>query len=279
MPRAKKSLGQNFLVDPNIQRKIVDAIDPHAGDTIVEIGPGTGALTRSIAASGARLFAIEKDDALADALRHELDHVPSVTIVHGDALRIDLHSIEPQQPVKVVGNIPYNITTPLIFHLLEPGRRPIDIVLMVQREVADRIIAPAGAKTYGALSVGVRSIAAVERLFHVGRNAFRPVPAVDSTVIRITPGQPPPLAPDEERDLRALTRITFSRRRKQMQTILRTAPEYALASDDVAAVLHEVGVPADARPETVDPLHFVMLSRALRRRGLPVPSGHEGDHD
>lgn len=264
-PRAKKSLGQNFLVDPNLQKKIVDAVDPAADDIVVEIGPGTGALTRHLVERASRLIAIEKDDALAHALEDELG--PRITVLHGDALEV-LPDVPAGARVRIVGNIPYNITTPLIFRILEV-LRPADAVLMVQREVADRILADPGAKEYGALTVGVRAVADAERLFHVGRGAFRPVPNVDSTVIRITP-RPGLLEDHEVEDLRSLTRATFSMRRKQLQKILRTAEEYALDPADVESVLAAVGVAPDARPETLGPGTFVALSRALRARGLPA---------
>lgn len=277
VPRAKKSLGQNFLVDPNLQRKIVEAVNPQPDDTVIEIGPGTGALTRHMAGRVARLFAIEKDDALADALRAELGHVTGFTVVHGDALDADIGAFTAAPELtKVVGNIPYNITTPLVFRLLERGQRPASIVFMVQREVADRILAPPGDKDYGALSVGVQAVADAERLFQVGRSAFRPVPNVDSTVLRITPHSPARLSDQEETDLRVLTRATFSMRRKQLQKILRSASEYALDTATATRILAETGIEAEARPETLAPDRFIALARALRAHGLPLP-GNRGD--
>ena len=189
--RPKRSLGQNFLVDPNIQRKIVAALGAGVDDEVLEIGPGRGALTRHLAAEVGRLVLIELDDALAAARAEEFAARRDVTVVHGDVLEIDLsaHVTDPGE-LLVIGNIPYNITTPIIFRLLRRPR-PVDIVLMVQDDVADRIVAPVGSKTYGALSIGVRSVARVEKLFKVGRNAFRPVPGVDSAMVRITPGGGP----------------------------------------------------------------------------------------
>ncbi|MGH7505062.1 MAG: 16S rRNA (adenine(1518)-N(6)/adenine(1519)-N(6))-dimethyltransferase RsmA, partial [Longimicrobiales bacterium] len=231
--RAKRSLGQNFLVDPNIQRKIVDAVDPGADDVIVEIGPGTGALTRTLAERAGRLVCIELDDALAADLRRAFEGVAHVEVLHRDVLTLELADIAPPASIKVVGNIPYNITSPILFHLLERRGRPRDIVIMVQREVADRILAAPGFAAYGALSVGVQSVAKVERILHVGRGAFRPVPRVDSTALRITPLRPPPLTAGQETDLRSLTRAAFAWRRKQLQKTLRASPLYGL---DPAAV-------------------------------------------
>src|SRR5690606_17634259 len=272
--RAKRSLGQNFLVDPNIQRKIVAALDLTPEDEVLEIGPGTGALTRHLAEQAGRVIAIEKDDELAARLQAEFADGTGVTIVHGDALETDLRTLvhDPAR-VKVVGNIPYNITSPLIFHLLEPGLGAERIVIMVQREVADRILAAPGEKAYGALSVGVRTVADVKRLFHVGRGAFRPVPDVDSTVILITPHRPPRLSPEEQADLRTLTRVAFGWRRKQLQKILRSAEEYRVDPDDLEGVTGETGIEMDRRPETLTPDEFIALSRALRKRGYPRSAG------
>lgn len=275
--RAKRSLGQNFLVDPNIQRRIVDALEPGPGDEVLEIGPGTGALTRHLAARAGRVVAIEKDDDLAAALRAEFEGTPGVTIVHGDALEADLRAlVQDPEHVKIIGNIPYNITSPLLFHLLEPPLHAERIVVMVQREVADRLLAPPGDKAYGALTVGVRTVADVKRLFHVGRAAFRPVPDVDSTVIMIVPHRPPRLSAEERADLRVLTRTAFGWRRKQLQKILRSAEEYQVDPADLDGVADETGITLDRRPETLSPDEFVALCRALRKRGYPRMAPHTG---
>ncbi len=270
-PRAKRSLGQNFLVDPNIQRRIVAALDARPDDTVLEVGPGTGALTRYLAGTVERLVAVELDDALAEALQGELGRTPGVQIVHANALELDLGALlqGATSPI-IVGNIPYNITTPLIFHLLDTEPPPRTIVLMIQREVADRMLAAPGGKEYGALSVGVRAIADVERLFNVGKSAFWPPPEVMSTVIRLTPHAPRRLTRAEERDLRTLTRVTFSWRRKQLQKILRSAPAYALSPEAVSALAAQTGLDFEARPESLAPEEFVRLARALRASGRPA---------
>lgn len=267
--RPKRSLGQNFLVDPNTQRRIVDALEAGPDDTVIEIGPGRGALTHHLAERAGRLFAIELDDHLADELTAAFDHQDHVTIIHADALDVDLARLvaEPEQ-LRVIGNIPYNITTPLLFHLLETRPPPAAILLMVQDEVADRIIAEPGNRTYGALSVGTRAAARVDRLFRVGRGAFRPRPDVDSAVLRFVPHHPP-LASHDEHDLRSLTRAAFGKRRKQLQKILRTDPDYHLSSDDIARLQAETGFDLTARPETLSPDEFLRLSRALRAMHRP----------
>ena len=262
-PRAKRSLGQNFLVDPNIQRKIVDALHPSPGDEVMEIGPGQGALTRHLAGRVGRLVLVELDDELARRLAEEFAGDPTVRVIHRDVLRVPLEEVtDDPARLKVIGNIPYNITTPILFGLLERRPRPREIVLMVQREVADRVLAPPGSKAYGALAVGVRAVADAERVMNVGRGAFRPVPDVESSVIRIVPHDPPRLPVEDERALRHLTRAAFGRRRKQFQRILRDA--YGLSPGQVEALGRELEMDLQARPESFPPERFIALARALR---------------
>lgn len=261
--RAKKSLGQNFLIDANVQRKIVDALQPSADDEVMEIGPGQGALTRHLAGRAGRLVLVELDNALAARLQAEYADTPSVTVIHRDVLQVPLEEVsaDPSR-LKVIGNIPYNITTPILFGLLERRPRPREIVLMIQREVAERIVAPPGSKTYGALAVGVRALADVERVMNVSRNAFRPVPDVESAVIRVVPHDPPRISPEDEAALRTLTRFAFGQRRKQFQRILRDA--YGLSVEQVEGLGRETGMDLQARPESFAPERFIDLARALR---------------
>lgn len=266
---AKRSLGQNFLVDPNIQRKIVETLDPRSGDTVLEVGPGHGELSQHIAGSCARLILVEKDRDLAAQLETDWAGDPSVEVVEGDALRVDLSElIGDASSVRVVSNVPYNITSPLVFAFLELVPTPDRIVLMVQREVADRIVAAPGGKTYGALSVGVQSVAEATFEFRVGRGAFRPAPDVDSAVVRLEPRTDAP-ATEERRDLRALTRACFNRRRKQLQKTLRSAPELGF-SGEPDDVLRPLGIDGSTRPESLDPDAFIALAKALREAGATL---------
>ncbi|MDQ3555317.1 MAG: 16S rRNA (adenine(1518)-N(6)/adenine(1519)-N(6))-dimethyltransferase RsmA [Gemmatimonadota bacterium] len=261
-PRAKRSLGQNFLIDPKLQRAVVDVLAPGPEDEVLEIGPGQGALTRHLVGRVRRLVLVEKDDVLAARLRDEFAAEPSVKVIHADILEVRLESISPASAeLKVIGNIPYNITTPILFSLLERRPRPRSIVLMVQREVADRIVAAPGGKDFGALAVGVQTVAGAERVLHVGRGAFRPVPKVESSVVRITPYDPPRLSEAEEAALRRLSRAAFGQRRKQFQRILRDA--YTLSVEEVKRLEQQLGVDLQARPETFGPDQFVRLARAL----------------
>jgi len=260
--RARRSLGQNFLVDPNLQRRIVEALEPSEHDEVLEIGPGLGALTRHLAPLVGRLILSELDRDLAARLRAEYAGDPRVELIEGDFLKLRLEDLSADPAaLKVIGNIPYNITTPIIFSLLERRPRPRMIVVMVQREVADRIVAAPGGKTYGALAVGVQSVASAERVLQVGRGAFRPAPDVDSTVVRIVPHQPARLEPAVEEALRELTRRAFGQRRKQFQRILRDA--YGLDAEGIARLEAQTGLDLRQRPETVSPERFIALARAL----------------
>jgi len=269
LPRAKRSLGQNFLVDPNLQRKIVASLDPGPGDEVLEIGPGAGALTRHLAGKVRRLVLVELDNDLAARLRDEFAGEPSVEVINEDVLGVPLERISPDPAkLKVIGNIPYNITTPILFSLLERRPRPAVIVLMVQREVADRILEKAGTKTYGALAVGVQAVADATRVLNVSREAFRPVPDVMSSVVRIVPHDPPRLAPAQEAALRELTRAAFQQRRKQFQRILRDA--YHLSPEQVEEIGRAAGMNLVQRPETFPAQKFIDLSRVLRERGAAI---------
>ena len=164
--------------------------------------------------------------------------------------------------LKVIGNIPYNVTTPIVFKLLTRPR-PAEIVLMVQREVAARMAARPGPSEFGALSVGVQAVARVETLLRVPASAFRPVPRVESTVVRIVPHQPPRWTERDERDLRDLTRVAFGWRRKQLQRTLKDHPRYALSAEAVANVERASGLSRVRRPETLSPDDFYRLARLL----------------
>jgi 16S rRNA (adenine1518-N6/adenine1519-N6)-dimethyltransferase len=268
--RPKRSLSQNFLIDKNLQKKIVAALGAGPDDEVVEIGPGRGALTAHLAGRVRRLALVELDDALAESLRETYAGTPHVRVIHANVLDLPLTEIaEDPGRAHVVGNIPYNITTPIVFHLLERPR-PASILLLVQKEVAERLVAPPGTSAYGALAVGVRTVAGVERLFDVSRSAFRPVPKVDSALVRIVPLRPPHLTNDDEVHLRVLTRAAFQWRRKQMQKILRDHPDLQLTRDDVEDLERESGYEMSRRPETFSPDDFIELSRAVVARKAPA---------
>ncbi len=246
-------LGQHFLFDPSILGRIADAAGLGPSDTVLEIGPGRGTLTTHLAARAGRVVAVEADGRLAEALKAE--GRAGVEVVHGDALKVPWPAA-----TCVCGNIPYQITSPLIERALTPPR-PRRIVFLIQREVADRLAAPPGSRTYGALSAGVQFVASVGRLFPVPRGAFRPPPRVDSAVVRLTPFEPPPLGPEAEAAARRLIRLAFQRRRQQLR---RTLSELlGVPREHGERLLAELGVPVDARPEVLAPGQFARLSQAL----------------
>ena len=268
---AKRSLGQHFLVDRNLQRRIADAVAAEANDPVVEIGPGRGALTTHLVERSLQLTLVELDDDLFAELESRHADRADVRVVHGDVLKLDLRTlVEDWRRTHVVGNIPYNITTPIIFRLLEMPH-PTDIVLTVQAEVARRIAAGPGTRIYGALSVGVQLHAVVELVCKVPRGAFRPVPRVDSVAIRITPRSPPRLSPRGAARVRRLTRAAFSWRRKQLGTILARHPDLARPRPVVERLLSSCSLAAELRPERLAPEDFVALAAALSETGWMHP--------
>jgi 16S rRNA (adenine1518-N6/adenine1519-N6)-dimethyltransferase len=261
--RAKKSLGQNFLVDRNLQRKIVATLGAGPEDHVLEIGPGTGALTDHLVGTVAHLTLVELDDQLARAWEERFRGSEDVTVIRDDILRVPIASrVSDPDALLVVGNIPYNITSPILFHLLERPR-PARIVLMVQAEVAERIVAEAGSPAYGALAVGVAAVSSARICFRVPRSAFRPVPGVDSAVVELAPYAPPRMSPDDEARLRTLTRAVFQWRRKQMQKILRDHPDVGVARATVEALASQLGLDLTRRPETFTPDELLTLARRI----------------
>ncbi len=263
--RAKKSLGQNFLLDANLQRAIVRVPDIRKSDTVMEIGPGTGALTNHLLGRSERLILVELDDELAKSLQSFSQNREDVDVIHEDFLRLDLSQlVEDFSKLVVIGNIPYNITAPIIFKLMNCPR-PREIVLMVQREVAERLIAEVGTSQYGALSVGLRAAAEVEKVLNVPRRAFRPVPRVDSALVRIRPFDPPPMTPQDEKFLRVVTRSVFQWRRKQIQKILRDHHDLKLPKDAIEEISRNTGWDLSRRPETFAPSDFIQLAFMIQK--------------
>ncbi|HEV8356053.1 MAG TPA: 16S rRNA (adenine(1518)-N(6)/adenine(1519)-N(6))-dimethyltransferase RsmA [Gemmatimonadales bacterium] len=254
--RAKKRFGQHFLRRRAVLERIARALDPAPGDLVLEIGPGQGTLTEVLAASGARVVAIEKDRDLVPLLRARL---PEVSVIEGDALDLDWREAagaRPGEPLLVAGNIPYNLTSPLLDKALEPPR-PGRIVFLVQKEVADRLSARPGTRAYGALSVGVQAVARIEKLFTVPAGTFHPPPRVDSTVVRLTPERTTALRDDEVAGFRRLVVGLFGFRRKQMLRALRELTGWN--PERAGERLGNAGILATVRPETLEPAAFVEL--------------------
>lgn len=262
LPRAKKSLGQHFLHDAGVCRRIVAALDLGPADRVLEIGPGPGALSRWIAAAAPAAYGVvEKDTALA---RDFGVAYPQAAAAAADALDCRWERLAPEGGWKLAGNLPYNVASPLIWEIVSRCRGMERLVCMVQKEVGRRLAAAAGGREYGALSVWVQSFVAVRRLFDVGPGAFVPRPKVDSTVLALTPLPGGPLrlpaggASFRPEALSRLLRLCFQQRRKQLGTILR--PRW---STGMEAWFAARGLAPSARPEELSPSDFQSLSNIL----------------
>jgi 16S rRNA (adenine1518-N6/adenine1519-N6)-dimethyltransferase len=259
----RKSLGQHFLSDPRILARIVDALGPSGDETVVEIGPGRGALTEQLLERAGRVIAIEIDRMLAARLRERHAGNPRLDVVERDVLETNLGVLAGDE-FALVGNVPYYITTPILFHALHPPR-PTRAVYLVQKEVADRLSASPGTKAYGALTVNVGALASAETLFRVPPGAFSPPPSVDSAVVRITPRATPVVAPHEEDGFRVLVQQAFGMRRKQMRRVVRAL--FSLSAARAEELLAAAGIEAEVRPETLTAEQFARLLRG-RESGI-----------
>lgn len=256
-PRPRKSWGQNFLIDHNIQRKILDAAEIRPGERVVEIGPGRGILTQGLLERGAELLAIEIDPLLVEMLRQEIAS-SHFHLVEGDALQYPYSELP--SPYKVVANLPYYVSTPLLFRLLEERRRISRMVLMLQREVAERLVASVGGKNYGVLSVLVQLYADVRIAFPVSKNCLRPRPDVDSVVIILTPLPDPRLSVRDEALFSRVVRGAFGHRRKRLTNALTDA---GFQKAQVEAALQKTGIDPARRGETLSLSEFAFLADAL----------------
>ncbi len=270
--RPKRRLGQNFLVGAGYPERIVAAVSPGADEPIIEIGPGEGALTALLLARGARVTAIEIDDHLIPGLHRLFGNNPRFALVNGDALDIDFCRIFPQEgKVRVVANLPYYISTPLLQRLIAHRHCISEMTLMLQREVVDRIIADPGGRDYGYLTVLVSFYCEASRLFDVPPGAFRPVPKVTSSVVRLRPLANPAVAVRDEDLFLSLTRTLFAQRRKTIHNNLRAgAAALGLGTTaDLPAVLSSAGAGIDGhrRAETLSLRDLASLAEAIHQRG------------
>ena len=258
-PPPLKRFGQHFLVDRSVLERIAAALQLTGTETVVEVGPGRGELTDLIRPHAARLIAIEIDRALSAALRERYADDPIVEIVEADVLNTDPAALA-GGPYVLAGNVPYYITTPILFQSLAPPQ-PIRSVFLVQREVAARIVAAPDSEGYGALSVNVQALARPELLFTVPASAFRPPPKVESAVVRLTPRDEPLVPGAQMRGFQKFVQALFGMRRKQLQRVLRSIqPEIAA---EMPALLERHGWNPAARPETLSPAELARLFAAV----------------
>jgi len=258
--RPRRSLSQNFLTDPDALDAIVAAAELSAGERVVEIGPGLGVLTRRLLAAGASVLAVELDPRLAEFLRRELFGVDGFELIEADALSLHQRDLFPSQSFKVVANIPYHITSPLLHTLLEGERPPELTVLLVQREVAERVAAPPGGMSY--LSVFAQNVAAAEVVARVPAASFEPAPAVDSAVLRLRRRDQPivPVGPAREPFYRVV-QAGFRQRRKQVHNGL--SRELVVERAAVHSALSSCGIDPDRRPQTLTIEEWACLAGAL----------------
>ena len=267
--RMQKKYGQNFLIDTNILHKIVEAAQITKEDCVLEIGPGIGTMTQHLAEAAGRVIAVEIDKELIPILEETLAPYGNITLLHADILKVDLQKLSEEQgidrPFKVVANLPYYITTPIIMELFESHVPLESITVMVQREVADRMQVGPGTKDYGALSLAVQYFAKPEVMVRVPASCFMPRPNVDSTVIRLTRHDNPPVEVEDEAYLFAIVRASFNQRRKTLVNGLVNAGNLGVSKEQVEDVLGQMGLSKTVRGETFTLERFAELSNRLGR--------------
>ncbi|MDX5335647.1 MAG: 16S rRNA (adenine(1518)-N(6)/adenine(1519)-N(6))-dimethyltransferase RsmA [Marinobacter sp.] len=258
--KARKRFGQNFLHDPGVIEKIVRSINPKPDDAIVEIGPGLGAITEEILAVNPRLQVVELDRDLIPVLRTKFFNYPEFRIHEADALSFDFSQLVVDgRPLRIVGNLPYNISTPLIFHLLAQSGVVQDMHFMLQKEVVQRLAATPGDNNYGRLGIMAQYFCKVQPLFEVGPGAFRPAPKVDSAIVRLVPHKELPHPAKNLKTLQAVVRTAFNARRKTLRK--------ALAALVTVEQLQSVGINDGLRPENLSLADYVKIADLLADAG------------
>ena len=266
----QKKYGQNFIGDPALLERIATVCDWQPGDRALEIGPGAGTLTRAIAREAEEVLAVEIDRRLAPLLEETLADCANVHLVFTDALKADLDALMRDTlgwdgRYKLIANLPYYITTPLIMHVLEDSEKVSELVIMVQKEVGERLCAAPGSKAYGAVTVMVQYAATVARAFDVGRHAFVPAPEVDSTILHLIPYEKRPIQAQSDAVLRRVVKAAFSQRRKTLRNSLSS-----LGCDKalVKQALEAASIEDSRRAETLSVAEFVALADAFYEGGL-----------
>lgn len=264
----QKKYGQNFLVDTHVLYKIIKAAGIDKEDCVLEIGPGIGTMTQYLAEKAREVIAVEIDKALIPILQDTLSSYDNVTVMNHDILKVDVAQIVRERnsgrPIKVVANLPYYITTPIIMGLFEQNVPLESITIMVQKEVADRMQVGPGTKDYGALSLAVQYYAKPEIVAYVPPNCFIPRPNVGSAVIRLTRYGQPPVAVEDERLLFSLIRASFNQRRKTLVNGLTNAAELNFAKEQIQTALERLGLNPSIRGEALTLAEFARLSNCLK---------------
>ena len=265
----QKKYGQNFLIDTHVLDKIIGAAEIGKDDFVLEIGPGIGTMTQYLAEAAREVVAVEIDTKLIPILEDTLKEYDNVTVLNEDILKVDIRKIAEEKnggkPIKVVANLPYYITTPIIMGLFE-SEVPLDsITVMVQKEVADRMQVGPGTKDYGALSLAVQYYAEPYIVANVPPNCFIPRPNVGSAVIRLTRYKEPPVQVDEPGVMFRLIRASFNQRRKTLQNGLNNSPEVPYTKEQIAVAIESLGVPASVRGEALTLEQFAGLSNYFTR--------------
>lgn len=258
----KKRFGQNFLIDSHVLDKIIRGAEIGKEDAVLEIGPGIGTLTQALCEAAGEVTAVEIDRDLIPILKKTLAAYDNVRIINEDILKLDLSAIS-ERPLKVVANLPYYITTPIIMGLFESGAPLLSITVMVQKEVADRMQAAPGGKDYGALSLAVQYYAEAEIIANVPPNCFIPRPGVGSAVIRLTKHAAPPVQPKDKKFMFRLIRAAFAQRRKTLVNTLRNDSSLSYSREQLETVLSAMGLPAAVRGERLSLAEFAELSDRL----------------
>ena len=266
----QKKFGQNFLIDPHVLERIVEAAGITKEDFVLEIGPGIGTMTQYLCECAGAVAAVEIDRNLIPILQDTLSAYENVTVINEDILKVDIAALSQEQnggrPIKVVANLPYYITTPIIMGLLE-SHVPIDsITVMVQKEVADRMQQGPGSKEYGALSLAVQYYARPEIVANVPPNCFMPRPGVGSAVIRLTRHEAPPVEVSDEKFMFSIIRASFNQRRKTLANGLHNSGAVSLSKEVIEECIRELGYPANIRGEALSLAEFAALSDILGRR-------------
>ena len=258
----KKRLGQSFLIDQNVLNRIVEASGAGPGVRILEIGPGLGVVTRELAARGAKVVAVEVDHSLQPLLEETLAGAGEVSLIFEDFLKVDLPKLLDDERWAVVGNLPYYITTPIIARLLESKPLISSMLIMVQREVADRIAAAPGSGEYGSLSVLIQYHCEIERVMKVSRNVFYPIPDVDSELLKLSVRGTPAVDVSDETLFFLVVRAAFGKRRKTLLNALSSSLELGWDKGRAGQVLDAAGIDASRRGETLSLEEFGTLSEA-----------------